>query len=155
LHYNINIKENPKEDKQMVKIISGEKGKGKTKILLDKANTEIKSAKGTIVYLDKDNQHMFELNNKIRLINVKDYSIENASEFVGFICGIISQDNDLETIYLDSFLKVSYLTSDEADKYLIKLDEISQKFNVNIVVSFSQKSDQVSDFVKSKIVAAL
>ena len=139
----------------MVQLIIGEKGKGKTKILLDKANTEIKSAKGTIVYLDKDNQHMFELNNKIRLINVKDYSIENASEFVGFICGIISQDNDLETIYLDSFLKVSYLTTDEADKYLTKLDEISQKFNVNIVVSFSQKSDQVSDFVKSKIVAAL
>ncbi len=139
----------------MVQIIVGEKGKGKTKILLDKANTEIKSAKGTIVYLDKDNQHMFELNNKIRLINVKDYGIENASEFVGFISGIISQDNDLETIYLDSFLKVSYLVADEADKYLEKLDTISNKFNVNVVVSFSQKSSEVSEFVKSKIIASL
>ena len=139
----------------MVQIIVGEKGKGKTKILLDKANTEIKSAKGTIVYLDKDNQHMFELNNKIRLINVKDYGIENVSEFVGFISGIISQDNDLETIYLDSFLKVSYLAADEADKYLEKLDTLSNKFNVNIVVSFSQKSSEVSEFVKSKMIAAL
>jgi ABC-type phosphonate transport system ATPase subunit len=57
----------------MIQIISGEKGKGKTKILIDKANTEVKAAKGSIVYLDKSNKHMYELSNKIRLENVKDY----------------------------------------------------------------------------------
>ena len=74
----------------MVQIIAGEKGKGKTKILLDKVNSDVLTSKGTIVYLDKSNKHMYELNNKIRLINVNDYCIECASEFVGFICGIIS-----------------------------------------------------------------
>ena len=67
----------------MVQIIAGEKGKGKTKILLDKVNADIVTSKGTIVYLDKSNKHMYELNNKIRLINVNDYCVECASEFVG------------------------------------------------------------------------
>ena len=139
----------------MVQIIAGEKGKGKTKILLDKANTDIKTARGTIVYLDKDNQHIYELNNKIRLINVREYCIDGADEFVGFICGILSQDNDIEKIYLDSFLKVAKLDAAEADKFIEKIDYVSQKFNVDIIVSFSQKSDELSEFIKSKLVVAL
>ena len=54
----------------MVQLIVGEKGKGKTKFLLDKVNNEVKDAHGSIVYLDKSPKHMYELNNKIRLIVV-------------------------------------------------------------------------------------
>ena len=74
----------------MVELIVGKKGKGKTKVLLDKVNSEIKTANGSIVYLDKSTKHMYELNNKIRLINVTEYPLKNSDEFVGFICGLIS-----------------------------------------------------------------
>ena len=80
----------------MVQIIAGKKGKGKTKHLLEKANAAIKTAHGTIVYLDKSSKHMYELNNRIRLINVNEYPITSSESFVGFVCGIISQDHDLE-----------------------------------------------------------
>lgn len=93
----------------MVQLIVGEKGKGKTKILLDKANAEVRNANGSVVYLDKSAKHMYELNNKIRLIDVMEYGIENSDEFVGFIRGIVSQDHDLEQMYLDGFLKISRL----------------------------------------------
>ena len=93
----------------MVELIVGKKGKGKTKVLLDRVNNAVKEANGSIVYLDKSTKHMYELNNKVRLIDVSSYPLKNADEFVGFICGIISQDHDLEQIYLDSFLKVSKL----------------------------------------------
>ena len=93
----------------MIQIIAGEKGKGKTKHLIEKANADIKQAKGNIVYLDKSDKHMYELNNKIRLINVVDYGIESSDGFLGFISGIISQDHDLDTMFLDSFLKLAHL----------------------------------------------
>ena len=54
----------------MVQLIVGKKGKGKTKQLLDKVNTEVKEVSGNIVYLDKSAKHMYELNNKVRLIDV-------------------------------------------------------------------------------------
>lgn len=139
----------------MVQIIVGEKGKGKTKILLDKANTDIKSAKGSVVYLDKNNQHMYELDRNVRLINVTDYCIECASEFVGFICGILSQDHDVEKIYLDSFLKVACLNAADVDRIIEKLSVISEKFNADIIISLSQKSEEISAVVKEKVIAAL
>ena len=67
----------------MVQIIAGRKGKGKTKHLLDMANSAIKGAKGTVVYLDKSSQHMYELNNKIRLITVQNFPITTSEAFVG------------------------------------------------------------------------
>ena len=69
----------------MIEIISGEKGKGKTKELLNKVNTSITSATGNIVYLDKSQKHMYELNNKIRLINVNEFPIKSSEGFLGFI----------------------------------------------------------------------
>jgi len=109
----------------MVEIIAGQKGKGKTKYLLDKVNESVRSASGNIVYLDKSQKHMYELNNKIRLINVTDYPISNCDEFLGFICGIVSQDNDLQEMYLDSFLTIASATVDDLTHAMEKLDVIS------------------------------
>ena len=139
----------------MIQIISGEKGKGKTKILLDKVNTSIKEAKGTIVYLDKNTKHMYELSNKVRLINVKDYAIENSDEFVGFICGIASQDNDLEKIYLDSFLDIAGLWGKDITPVISKLEMISTKFNFDLIISISIAADNLPEIAKDKIIVAL
>ena len=139
----------------MVQIIAGEKGKGKTKILLDKVNADIEAAKGSIVFLDKSNKHMYELNNKIRLINVEDYCVENAEEFTGFICGIISQDHDIEKIYIDSFMKIVSAAKEELDSVIDKLSAVSDKFGIDIVMSFSANAETVSETVKSKIIVAL
>ena len=76
----------------MIQIISGVKGKGKTKFLIQKANEAVKAANGSVVYLDKNNKHMYELSNRIRLINVGDFPIDTYDAFIGFICGLISQD---------------------------------------------------------------
>lgn len=138
----------------MIQIIAGEKGKGKTKILLDKVNANVKDAKGTIVYLDKSTKHMYELNNKIRLINVKDYCVEDQSEFIGFVCGLISQDHDLEKVYLDSFLKVACIDDNNVTHVLDKLKLISAKFNVDFIISMSMnKSEIPAEFIDDIIVA--
>ena len=88
----------------MVEIISGEKGKGKTKQLLDRVRGDVKNAQGSIVFLDKNQKHMYELDSKVRLINMADYDVESSDEFLGFLSGVISQNNDIEEIFLDSFL---------------------------------------------------
>ena len=68
---------------RMVQLIVGNKGKGKTKFLLEKVNNDVKEAVGSVVYLDKSPKHMYELNNKVRLIDVSDYMIENTDGFLG------------------------------------------------------------------------
>lgn len=139
----------------MVQIIAGEKGKGKTKYLLEKVNQAVESVNGSIVYLDKSSKHMYELNNKIRLINVSDYLITNCDEFLGFLCGIISQDHDLEEMYLDSFLTIAALSDDEICRAVTKLEEIGETFHVNFVLSVSKNTADLPDCVKDKIIISL
>lgn len=139
----------------MVQLIVGEKGKGKTKHLLDKVNNEVKNVSGNIVYLDKSTKHMYELNNKVRLIDVSDYFIDNADEFVGFISGIASQDHDLEQIYVDSLLIVSKCGEDGVEKVVKKLETIGDKFGVSFVIAVSVTLDALSDEFKEKVILAL
>lgn len=140
----------------MIEIICGEKGKGKTKELLNKVNNAVASASGNIVFLDKSQKHMYELNNKIRLINVTDYPISNADEFVGFISGIVSQDNDLEEMYLDSFLTTASIsTSEEITKAIEKLDVISEKFKVKFVLCISKNEADLPECAKAKVIISL
>ena len=139
----------------MVELIVGKKGKGKTKVLLDRVNGAVKEANGSIVYLDKSTKHMYELNNKVRLIDVSSYPLKNADEFVGFICGIISQDHDLEQIYLDSFLKVSKLEDADVTDTLDQLDKIGEKYGISVVVSISLDKEELPEALQDKIAVAL
>lgn len=139
----------------MVQLIVGKKGKGKTKYLLDKVNAAIKVADGSIVYLDKSNKHMFELNNKVRLIDVSTYPIKNSDEFVGFICGIISQDHDLQEMYLDSFLKNAQLEGKDVTDTLVQLENISKAFNITFVLSVSLDKEEIPEPFQNNIILAL
>ena len=154
-NYITNIYPLPKEEITMIQLIVGAKGKGKTKILLDKVNTEVKDAHGSIVYLDKSPKHMYELNNKIRLIDVSGFELESSGEFIGFVYGILSQDHDLEQMYLDSFLKVAKLEGCDISTTIEKLDKIGETFGVNFVLSVSMNECDLPECAKSKVIVSL
>lgn len=140
----------------MVEIIAGDKGKGKTKKLLERAHADLANAKGDIIYIDKSQKHMHELNNKIRLINMADYTVETTDEFLGFLSGAISQNYDIEEICLDSFLTIGYIdTSEGLTRAIEKLDVISEKYNVRFVVCISKDEIDLPESVKAKIVLSL
>ena len=139
----------------MVQLIAGNKGKGKTKHLLDKVNAEVKTASGNITYLDKSAKHMFELNNKVRLINVSDYFITNSDRIFRFICGILSQDHDLQQMYFDSFLKIACLEGKDISPVITKLENIGDAFGVDFILSISLDESELPADMKSKIMMSL
>ena len=115
----------------------------------------MKDAHGSIVYLDKSPKHMYELNNKIRLIDVSGFELESSGEFIGFVYGILSQDHDLEQMYLDSFLKISLTDAATANYLLRKLDKISEKFGVTFVISISLEGADIAEDLKKYMIAEL
>ncbi|MDD6804716.1 MAG: twitching motility protein PilT [Lachnospiraceae bacterium] len=139
----------------MVQLIIGEKGKGKTKELLDKVNKEIQDITGNVVYLDKNTRHMFELNNKIRLIDCSEYLLDSPDAFVGFVSGIISQDHDLQKMYLDSLMKVAKVEADGVESILKKLEVVSEKFKIDFVISVSVTESDLSDEMKANVILSL
>ena len=139
----------------MIQLIVGEEGKGKTKHLLDKVNSEVKEATGNIVFLDRSTKHMFELNNKVRLINVSEYDFCDVSEFIGFINGITSQDHDMQQLYIDGIMKLAKLDKESLEEVVKRLEKISEKFGFDIIISASIDESALSDDLKKMIVVSL
>lgn len=140
----------------MIQIISGKKGQGKTKYLLEQVNNAVKDVSGHIVYLDKNTKHMYELNNKIRLISVPSYPVTNCDEFLGFISGILSQDSDIQEAYLDSFLTIADISeSDEIENAIEKLERMSEQFQVKFVLSVSKSENDLPESIRKYITISL
>lgn len=125
-----------KEEIIMVQILAGEKGEGKTKRLIEMANEAIKASNGHVVYLDDDNRHIYDLHYDIRFVEVKEFPIVNYRELVGFIYGILSQDSDIEKIFIDGIYKiVAKLDNDDLIKLVAKLKEMSEKYHIDFIIS--------------------
>ncbi len=141
----------------MVSLIVGAKGKGKTKILIEQANDAVKTASGHIVYIDKNNGHMHDLNIKIRLIDASRFPLKSGDEFIGFIMGIASQDHDLQKIFLDGFLKNTQVEDDKEKikDYIYQLKGISELFNVDFVISLSKDKEELDPALLNFIDVAL
>ncbi len=135
----------------MVKLIIGNEGTGKTLRLLDLANNAIKDAKGHLVYLDKSTRHMYEINNKVRLIDVSEFGFSSIDEFYGFVCGIISQDRDIEQLYFDSFKKLGKFEVSELGGILDKFDQLSEKTGITFNMAMSVDEADIPDGYKDSI----
>ena len=98
---------------------------------------------------------MYELNNKVRLIDVSQFQFENSSEFIGFVCGVISQDHDLQQMYFDSFLKIACLEGQDITATVEKLEKLSSQFDVDFVLSVSMDESELPAGLKEKIIVSL
>lgn len=136
----------------MVRLVAAKTGEGKTTRLIDEANEALKTTKGHIVYVDASNAHMYDLKHEIRYINLKEYPLNDYHEFYGFLCGVLSEDNDISIIYVDSLLKLAHLQNVQNSELLIsKLKAITDKFNVQLVASLKGDPSEVPEFLQEFI----
>lgn len=140
----------------MIELITGEKGKGKTKILMAKANNDIKVTGGNIIYLDINNKHMYELSNRVRLLNVSEYHVHSCDMFLGFIYGIVSQASLLDRMFLDNFMSIACIeTIEEAEDVIRELSVISDKYEIDFVLGISKRKDELSSYLQEFVTIAL
>ncbi|MBQ7759216.1 hypothetical protein [Anaerotignum sp.] len=126
----------------MVKILAGEKGEGKTKKMIDMANAASKEAKGSIVFVDDDNSHMYDLHYSVRFVETPKFIMDDPQVFRGFVCGILSQNSDIETIYIDGLNHiVNKVTDEEFVAFIQELDKTSKEAEMDMVMIISRKTD--------------
>ena len=91
------------------------------------------------------------------MIDVSSFPLKNSDEFVGFVCGVISQDHDLEKMFLDSFMKLSHLEDDpeQTSGCIQQLKEISRKFDVDFIISVSLDKEELSSDLYEDILISL
>jgi len=135
----------------MIKVFYGKKGTGKTKNMLENANGLVAKSAGNVVYIDDSNELLVKLDRKIRFINVKDYPVEGADAFLGFICGVASQNYDIETIFIDG---LTYIVGGDAaslETYFEGLEKITDDNKLNFFISINGDESDTPEFIKKYI----
>lgn len=136
----------------MIQIIAGKKGSGKTKRIIDMANHAAKEATNDVVFIDDDNRYMFDIDHKVRFINAEDYHILTPEMFLGFLCGMLSQNFDVGTIFIDAFLKLCKTDLNTAEWFFTRMEELCQKHDVDFVLSVSEDPANMPAFLKGYLI---
>jgi hypothetical protein len=128
----------------MVTLLIGHEGAGKTKKMIDMANEAVEHAKGSIIFINKNQRLMYDLKYRIRVICMDDYEhVTNSDEYIGFLYGIISADHDIETIFIDSILKHADFKLSNLPEFIDRLKDISKNYGMDFVVSLSAEKEEM------------
>lgn len=132
----------------MVKLLIGHKGTGKTKKMVDMANASLDTVNGSVVFINKNQRLTYDLKYRIRVVCMEDYEqITNIDEYIGFLYGIISQDHDIEVIYIDSILKHADVKLADIEGFLERINMISSSYGMDFVVSLSADKEELGDYL--------
>ena len=127
----------------MIELVVGLRGSGKTKMFFDKVNAASEISKGDVVCVEFGKKLTFNVNMHVRLIDVVDYGVRNADELYGFICGIIASNYDITEIYIDSALKMCDNNIDEFEKFILKLADRTDKYNIKCFITASVSAEDI------------
>lgn len=133
----------------MVKFLIGAKGSGKTKKMLDMANEMGKNSNGSVVYIDRDRNHIYDLDKSIRFIETSDFQLDNLKSFYGFLCGVISQNFDIEKVFIDGQKIITNAQDSCLEEFIGNLKKLNEKFEVDFIVSCSRTEDSIPEFLKA------
>ena len=137
----------------MIQIILGDKGSGKTKRLIDLVNESLKNEHGDIIFIDDDKRYMYDLRHEIRFVDASEYPVGHkcqASEMLGFICGMLSANFDLSLIAMDAFMKLvrTPLDDPEMKVFFEKLEILSEAHHCNFLISVSAQAESVPEYIR-------
>ena len=136
----------------MIQIIAGKKGSGKTKRLISMTNTTAAESHSNVVFLDDDNSYMFDIDRSVRFVNAGEYHVHTPEMFIGFLGGMLSQNFDIGTIFIDAFTRLCKTELSEAGWLFDAMNELSEKHGVNFVLSVSADPDELPDFMKKYVI---
>lgn len=130
----------------MLKVIIGVKGTGKTKQLIEMVNQSLDATKGDVVCIEKGDKLRFEVKPQCRLIDTKEYAIDDAEDLYGFVAGILASNNDVTDLYIDSALKIC---RDDVAAFDIFLDKVAALVKeVNCVMTISLPVENATEVIK-------
>ena len=135
----------------MLKVIFGKRGMGKSRQMCIWANERLAAAHGTVVFIDKDTDHMYDLNRDVRFINASEYSVCGTDRLLGFISGIAARDYDLEALYINSFAKLVDVPAAELEPVLDFLERFSEQTGADVTIAVNDGGMPCPDFMRKYI----
>ncbi len=136
----------------MIQVIMGLKGSGKTKRLIDAINTAVASAQGDVVCIEYGKQLTYDVNYRVRLVNSKEYGIDNIDKLKGLLSGLHAGNFDITNVYIDNLYKTIGTDRATGEAFILWCAEFAASNNMNITITVSDDAAGASDAVKAYLV---
>ena len=134
----------------MIQVFCGKRGSGKTKALIGLANDKVSESKGHVVYIDDDKRPLLQLDKAIRFVDASEFDLNQGKSFYAFLCGMISEDYDIDTIFIDGLFNIVDLVNEEAALLFSSLEKISNKNNIDFYINVTDV-EGMPDIVKQYV----
>ena len=131
----------------MIKLITGKKGTGKTKILIDQINDSVKATAGSIVCVEKGSTVRYSISRKVRWCDTEYYAIEGYDTFYGFVAGLLASNYDITDVFVDGIFRIGGRDYDAFGKLLEKLDKLTGDY-VSVLFTVSARNRELHQSVK-------
>jgi len=134
----------------MIQVFCGKRGSGKTKALIGLANDKVSESKGHVVYIDDDKRPLLQLDKAIRFVDASEFDLNQGKSFYAFLCGMISEDYDIDTIFVDGLFSIVDLVNEDAAHLFSLLENISDKNSVDFYINVTEV-EGMPDIVKKYV----
>ena len=135
----------------MVRVIMGAKGSGKTKQMIELINYAAENEIGNVICIEAGAKLTFDINNRVRLIDSKEFATNNFIFLKGFISGLYASNYDITHVFLDSLCKIvpSDPASTEVEDFLGWLNGFAESNGVKFTITISADAALATDAVKA------
>ena len=130
----------------MIFIIHGAKGTGKTKNIIDRANSTVSD--GVVAFITDTDKYIYNIKHSIRVINAKEYGIETELGLLGFIRGLVAGNADIQHIFIDGSHRLCKKNVADMELFYNKIGEIADNVNVDITITVSIDDSEIPEFIK-------
>ncbi len=138
---------NSSEADTMINIIYGEKGTGKTKIIIDRVNEAVKTAKGNVVFISQKKSCSVNIDFNVRCVYTEDYAVSSVAGITGFIDGLMAGNTDIEHVFLDGAMRIADCGLEELKDFFAEAERLSSVYGVNFTFTLSCTKEALPDFI--------
>ncbi|MBP5231220.1 MAG: hypothetical protein ILO68_05760 [Clostridia bacterium] len=131
-----------------MKLLAGVKGTGKTKALVEEVNRVCEQSNGEVVFVEKGKGLTFDVNYRVRLVDIDEYGVSGGKALYGFICGILSANYDITELFIDGAYKLCNGSVEELEDFLLRISRITDRNNIDCTVTASIDPEQLSEPVR-------
>jgi hypothetical protein len=130
----------------MVTLITGIKGSGKTKLLVERVNAAARASDGSVICVEKKRKLIYEITSSARLIASDDYRVDGYDALYGFLCGICAQDHDITDLFVDATLRIGGRDYEALAAFLKKISGLGNNITLTISAAKAELPGEIFDF---------
>lgn len=129
----------------MITLLTGNKGSGKTKKLIELVNVALERSQGNVVVIEKGQKLTYDIPHKARLIDSDAYDVKGTDALCGFLAGICAGNYDVTDIFVDSTLKITGTDAKALETIIPELEKLAAASQANFCLSVSTSDEDVPE----------